>query len=54
MNNEIKLIAKETALMVIDMQNEFISSDGSIGQAEAERGYTRTALIPAVLKVLPE
>lgn len=33
---ELNLIAKETALMVIDMQNAFVSQDGSIGQRGAD------------------
>ena len=51
MNNDFRLVAKETALMVIDMQNAFISSDGSIGQTGADMSLCQ-ATVPQVKKLI--
>lgn len=42
----ISLIAKETALMVIDMQNAFVSEEGSIGKRGADMSMCQATLEP--------
>lgn len=42
----ISLIAKETALMVIDMQNAFVSEEGSIGKRGADMSMCQATLAP--------
>ena len=50
---KLSLIAKETALLVIDMQNAFVSPEGSIGQRGADMSMCQATLEP-IKKLIEE